>query len=257
MRRLLSHAFSDSALCAQEPILTAYIDLLIVQLKARQDQTVDIAKWYNFTTFDLIGDLAFGDPFHCLDTGETHPWVSAITDNIRTISRLRVFTEYPILKPLRSLLLTKESRRKRAEHHEFMRLKAQKRIDAGADTRNDFMSYILCHNDERGMTKPEIIRNSGTLVVAGSETTASALSGLTYYLLRNPRVHAKLVRHIRGAFSRDEDINLTAVKKIDYLTACLEEVLRLYPPVVETPGRLSPGDVINGQFVPKGVSAFL
>ena len=59
MRRLLSHAFSESALREQESILTAYFDLLVSQLEEQsQNQNidkVDLTRWYNFTTFDIIG----------------------------------------------------------------------------------------------------------------------------------------------------------------------------------------------------------
>lgn len=61
MRKLLSHAFSDSALRQQEDILTKYFDLLVSGLSDRIDKSedektksvvVDMAKWYNFLTFD-------------------------------------------------------------------------------------------------------------------------------------------------------------------------------------------------------------
>lgn len=59
MRKLLSHAFSDSALREQESILTGYFDLLVSRLKEESQNPdidkVDITSWYNFTTFDIIG----------------------------------------------------------------------------------------------------------------------------------------------------------------------------------------------------------
>ena len=59
MRKLLSHAFSESALREHESILTGYLDLLVSRLKEKsQDQSidkVDLTTWYNFTTFDIIG----------------------------------------------------------------------------------------------------------------------------------------------------------------------------------------------------------
>jgi len=61
IRKLLSHAFSESALRDQEPILTKYIDLLVSRLKDQIDGSaagkVDIMSWYNFTSFDIIGSV--------------------------------------------------------------------------------------------------------------------------------------------------------------------------------------------------------
>jgi cytochrome P450 len=61
MRRLLSHAFSEAALREQEPLFNSYFDLLIQKLyekvRAPENGKVNMIRWFNFTTFDLIGDL--------------------------------------------------------------------------------------------------------------------------------------------------------------------------------------------------------
>ena len=62
MRKLIAHAFSDSALLEQSPILTKYFDLLVARLKEQIDGhekgRVDIVGWFNFTAFDIIGQAA-------------------------------------------------------------------------------------------------------------------------------------------------------------------------------------------------------
>ena len=69
IRRLMSHAFSDKALRSQESLMKHYINLLITRLreKCAKGEAVDIVEWLNFTTFDLIGDLAFGESFGSFD----------------------------------------------------------------------------------------------------------------------------------------------------------------------------------------------
>lgn len=71
MRRLLSHGFSAKALAEQESIVQEYIDKFISQVNvyATGPEGQEMVKWYNFTTFDIIGDLAFGDPFGSLSDG--------------------------------------------------------------------------------------------------------------------------------------------------------------------------------------------
>lgn len=45
---------------------------------------VDLITWLNFFTFDVIGDLSFGEsPFSCLAAGEYHPWVLATLDGTK------------------------------------------------------------------------------------------------------------------------------------------------------------------------------
>ena len=72
MRKTLSHGFSVSALAGQEDRVQDYVNLLINQIDQRfTGQTPgDMEKWYNYFTFDVIGDFVFGEPFGCLESGK-------------------------------------------------------------------------------------------------------------------------------------------------------------------------------------------
>jgi cytochrome P450 len=74
-RRALSHAFSLKALSEQEYIIQGFVDKLIMNLRrmAENSQSFNLVDWLNFTTFDIIGDLAFGEPFGCLESGKSQP----------------------------------------------------------------------------------------------------------------------------------------------------------------------------------------
>ncbi|RDW85292.1 hypothetical protein BP6252_02882 [Coleophoma cylindrospora] len=256
MRKLLSHAFSDAALRQQEPTMHHYFELMVRKLEDKIDNAggeVDISKWYNFITFDIIGDMCFGEPFNALDSGNYHYWMSNLFNGIK-YSRILVIAAFykpalPILMAIANLFPTISKARK--EHQTFTRLKTEKRLEAKTD-RIDFMTYILRHNDERGMSKEELMETSGLLILAGSETTATLLSGATYYLLQTPRVYAKVKEEVRAAFKDAQEITLTSTARLPYLHAVIEEALRLYPPVPFALLRKTPpeGDMINGEFVP-------
>lgn len=70
-RRALAHAFSKQALLEQEPILIDYVDKFVRNLRrmAREGTPANMVSWFNFCTFDIIGDLSFGEPFGCLEEG--------------------------------------------------------------------------------------------------------------------------------------------------------------------------------------------
>lgn len=106
------------------------------------------------------------------------------------------------------------------------------------------------------MTLDEIKANSIILIVAGSETTATLLSGVTHLLLNNPRAYAKVQDEVRQAFSEAAEMTLVSTSRLTYLHACIEEAARLYPPVPIELNRLTgrDGGVIDGNFVPGGVS---
>ena len=57
-RKILSHSFSDKALKEQEPLLKKWAALMIKKLTERADgkQPLDLVKWYNCTTFDVMGN---------------------------------------------------------------------------------------------------------------------------------------------------------------------------------------------------------
>lgn len=74
-KRLLTHAFSERALRDQEPLIMSYIDLFIRRLRgyANREEKVNLEEWLNFLTSDIVGDLAFGTPFGCLEGSKYHP----------------------------------------------------------------------------------------------------------------------------------------------------------------------------------------
>lgn len=106
------------------------------------------------------------------------------------------------------------------------------------------------------MSREEIIKTSGTLIIAGSETSATLLSGVIFYLLKNPSTLEKLTDEIRTAFFDPADMNFVKLAKLQYLNACLQEALRMYPPIPGVTSRkmIPGGAVINGYFIPEGVS---
>ncbi|KAK0105890.1 hypothetical protein ONS95_004403 [Cadophora gregata] len=259
MRRLLSHAFSDKALTAQFPLINSYADKLVNNLrhKAKGDggcTTVDIVKWYNYTTFDVLGELAFGEPFRCLDDDSLHPWIKTLFASLKDGSFVRIANSFP--QPIKTLikkLAPKGENDAPMEEFTFAAKKVKARMQAGEAKKVDFMSYILKHNDERGMTIPEIESNAVLLIVAGSETTATFLSGITYCLLMNPTYYTKLRDIIRTTFSDEASITPQALNQIEFLTVCLEETFRIHPPVPQTgiPRITAPeGSFVDGHFVP-------
>ena len=262
MRRNLAHAFSSTALAEQEDLMTGYFKLLIVKLREQvhgsQKGKIDLVKWYNCTTFDVIGDLAFGQPFGSLQTGEYHFWITNIFKAIKRVQLDRVANAYPPLQWAMSLRdnLIPKANEARTQHAQYSAQAANGRMALETD-RKDFMSYILRHNDEKGMTLSEIKQTSKVLVLAGSETTATLLSGCTYHLVQNSEKLKRLQDEVRGTFKTDDEITLASAAQLPYLQAVLEESLRLYPPVPSTLPRRTglQGNLICGREVPPWVSS--
>ena len=94
--------------------------------------------------------------------------------------------------------------------------------------------------------------------IAGTETTAGFLSGLFNLLLlpENKHILDRLVDEIRNAFETDDDIKFEELVKLPYMTAVIEEGLRMFPSAPIGFVRTVPqdGDTVDGHFIPGGVS---
>lgn len=120
----------------------------------------------------------------------------------------------------------------------------------------DFIWYILKQKEKYDLHQDEIIVNAALFIVAGSETTANALSGILARLVYNPDKYEKLCKEIRGAFKEEKDITYEKLSELVYLNAVIEEGLRIHPPVPTGLLRTVPkdGDTVDGFWVPGGVS---
>jgi len=96
------------------------------------------------------------------------------------------------------------------------------------------------------------------LAVAGSETTATLLSGATYLLCKNRDKLAILQDEVRVKFKHSSEITLQSVNDLEYMLAVIKEALRCYTPVAGGNVRVVPGRDgarIAGHLVPSGVSS--
>ncbi|CAI7600061.1 unnamed protein product [Penicillium crustosum] len=259
-RRVLSHAFSERAVAAQEPLVQTYVDQLINGLKGATAEkegegVVDMVSWYNWTTFDIIADLMFGEPFGCLQDLSTHKYVAVLLESFKSLRILYVLAHFPWLKYFGNLFLDQRQVQKRKDHLSWVSTQVQKRRERET-TRPDFMTLILANNGNKGskLTDEEINSNAFLLLNAGSETTATLLSAVTFLLLKNPRVMEKLKQEIREKFASYEEIQLPTLNTMTYLHAVLLEALRYFPPAPVGFGRVvnRGGEFISGHFLPEG-----
>ena len=94
MKRSLANAFSSKALLEQEEIVQQCIDGFIKRL-ARDGNTpkgLNMTDWYEMIAFDILGEMAFGETFHCVEQGmlvSRVSWERRITMLIRLSKLLR------------------------------------------------------------------------------------------------------------------------------------------------------------------------
>ncbi|KAK7420612.1 hypothetical protein QQZ08_010304 [Neonectria magnoliae] len=257
MRRLLSHGFSSASMVEQQPMIRRYINLLIQRLHENSNggrTPVDIAAWFNYTTFDIIGDLAFGESFGCLENSAMHPWIRIVFANLRTRAITKALSRLNFVDFLLPLLVSPQLIRQGAELAQLTKDKVSKRL-ALSEPRPDFMQSMATGKGTLSMSREEIDKNAELLTIAGSETTAATLAGAVYMLATHRAVKEKLEAEIRSSYTDEEEIDLLNAAKLPYLGAVVEETLRMYPPAPNALPRITPpqGDIILGESVPGNV----
>lgn len=100
---------------------------------------------------------------------------------------------------------------------------------------------------------PEELRlTSSILILAGSETSATCLSGAIYFLLKNPMWMSQLLLELRGAFKGDSEITFQSLASLKVLNSIIQESLRMFPPLPIDLPRMTPkeGATICGTYIP-------
>ena len=258
-RSALSHAFSEKALRGQEPIIGQHIDQFMDQLQSRAEHKTDIdmTRWLEFLTFDIIGDLALSTQFGCVESSDYHPWVALLMSFFKSVTYVNNAKAFKPLFPFLMLFAPLENLKKGKDHVRLSAEKVQQRLAAGEDpARSDFWTYILRQKDEKGMSEGEMESNAALILPAGTETLSTALSGTLYLLSKHPAVLAKLCHQLMRHFVSEADITMESVAKVPYLQEVISEGLRLYPPFSGGLRRqaVHSGLQVSNHAIPEGVS---
>jgi cytochrome P450 family 110 len=133
---------------------------------------------------------------------------------------------------------------------------AERRIQPNA-SRDDILTLLMAARDQAGetMTDVELRDELMTLLVAGHETTATALTWALYWIHKFPKVREQLLQELQGLA---HPLDSTALLHLPYLNAVCCETLRIYPvgmltfprvvqlPVALMGHTLEPGTIVVG-----------
>uniref|UniRef100_A0A4E9ELW2 Isotrichodermin C-15 hydroxylase n=1 Tax=Gibberella zeae TaxID=5518 RepID=A0A4E9ELW2_GIBZA len=271
-RKHLLHAFSLKALRDTESTVRRYVDQFIHRLGQNggpKTLGVDTSIVYNWLTFDIIGkahkgktfikrskrlievaDLTFGKSFDSIFDWKPSAWVSLLLDFTNHLTLLPVINRLSIPSCVLPFLMPKTLKQNLDLHNKMTEEMVEHRIKLGTlHNREDFFAYTI---RQGGFDRVHLREQAKILMLAGSETTATFLTGVTYLLLTHPDALARLQTEIRESFSCSQDITGKSTAGLIYLNAVIEEGLRLFPPAPFGLPRVCPGTTINGLFVPKG-----
>ncbi|CZT06307.1 related to cytochrome P450 CYP3/CYP5/CYP6/CYP9 subfamilies [Rhynchosporium agropyri] len=257
IRSVLSNAFSERALYAQEGMITNEILKLIMKLRETGAKPTNAVRWMHHIVWDIITSLTFGESANALNCPDWHPQARLVFEGIREgVSLIEILRFVPFKHfCLRILMLAFGAARMQNFNMSVQRL--EDRMGKKDIETPDFMSYILRANEtEKELTTSEITANCALLLDAGSETTATMLSGCLFYLLKNQKCMAHLTEILRTTYEQDTDMDSKSLARLPYLQAILEESMRMYMPLPFTLPRKTTreGAWICGRHVPPAMT---
>ncbi|KAK1254519.1 hypothetical protein MKX08_008514 [Trichoderma sp. CBMAI-0020] len=261
IRNLLAPGFTPRALKEQEDILHLYVNLLVERIRelaSKEPESgaiIDVVRWFNFTTFDIFGDLGYGESFNCLQDSKYHPWVALLFKSVKAVSFIAAARLYPVIERILFMCIPPSLREMQKNHCQLISDKVHRRLNFELE-RPDLMYHVIQGAERQRLPQSTIDTTFMVLTIAGSETTATALSGTLNYLVNNTDKLEILKREIHEAFPAENDISLDALRKLPYLNAVINEGLRLCPPVPWIIPRKVPegGETVCGTWLPGGTS---
>lgn len=185
------------------------------------------------------------------------PYLSLLAGFNRAIVVIQMSWRFPLLSPLKYLFLLFTAMRPHSHIRDHSRQVLEQRIRRkDAVEHLDFFEQIIPENREPPQDRKEmrhLEQIAGQLLVAGYEPPAMWLYFTIYYLVKNRCNLETLTKEIRNAFGEYDDITAGAAADLPYLTACLKESLRVMPGILTGMPVISPGAMVDGAFIPKGV----
>ncbi|KAI1326253.1 cytochrome P450 [Xylariaceae sp. FL0255] len=260
-RKALGYIFSNTALVQLEDLVQGHIQKLmnIIANNAAKKQPMDVSSWFSYVAFDMVGDLCFAEPFGCLDTGADTEWSTSVieifvgatwTQGIRRLSGVGTYLESLMTR----LLIPAKAAEWRRIHIKNAREKTQRRLEDRDREHTDFMSHVLRNTEsKRSLSQTEIILNMAGFVSGGTDTTATALAGWTYFMCTHPNAYKRVAEEVRSAFTSSDELRWDKVKELSFLGATIHEAMRLYPPSPASQQRIVPagGATIEGYYIPE------
>ncbi|KAG2719070.1 hypothetical protein I3843_03G241900 [Carya illinoinensis] len=259
-RQISSHEFNTKSLrmFVETVVDTELSDRLIPILSSAAAKTGTVLDFQDILqrfAFDNICKIAFGfDPAYLLPSLPKAKFAEAFEEGVK-ISTERFLAVFPLWKIKKLLNIGSEKRLRIAvsEIREYatkiIREKKHELCEKASLDSADLLSRFLSsgQSDENFVTDVVI-----SFILAGRDTTSSALTWYFWLLSKNPRVEAEVLKEIR---EKSESPIFDEVKDMVYTHASLCESMRLYPPVAVDMKEAAIDDILpDGTVVKKGMT---
>ncbi|KAF7865957.1 hypothetical protein EAF04_006121 [Stromatinia cepivora] len=256
--RKISHAFSSKSMRAMEPLVHEYVDYFIERMKqiGGRPAGVGLVQWTNWCCMDLSADMSWSEKTHQMRDMKDSVHLDALLAFNFFATVMQVFKRFPILGALQYFFLPLTKLRTYAAMVTAVREGVVQRIKQRGNTEHvDFFDHILPADSPTPEDGRELIR-IGSIAQQMMFAEFGPMSDWFYatilFLVENPESYRILAQEIRREIHSYNEIQPANLATLPYLHACLEESLRMFPSNNTGLPRISPGAIVDGNYIPKG-----
>jgi cytochrome P450 len=243
-RRMVQPAFHKRQVESYAQTMVAHTEEMLAQW--RPSASLNVAREMQLLTLRIVAKALFDVDLRQEGTDLGARFTTVIENPVGMVFSFR---GVPIDLPFTPY---GKHRRAREALDEFVYGLIARRRRTGGDI-GDMVSMLLAARDEAGagLTDVEIRDQTMTLLAAGHETTANALSWTLYLLARHPDVRAKLLAELRDVLG-GRSPTVDDLTRLPYLDQVVKESMRLYPPAWTQGRRAIEAFELEGYRLPAG-----
>lgn len=232
------HGVAEQAVAAAERLLAGLPD---------EPAEVDVARASLEATLEVVGRTLFGGDVG--DDGEKV--VAAVLQGLQVVvARARTPIPWPRWVPTpgnRRLARTEAVLDAAVEH-----VVARRRAAGVGQDDPDLLALLLRAVDAGALSRTSVRGEVATMVVAGHETVASALTWTLSLLARHPEVQDRVHAEVDALGGPGRSCGWDDLPRLPLVRAVVDEALRLYPPAWVVTRKAVADDVVDGVAVPAG-----
>ncbi|OAQ59681.1 cytochrome P450 78A3 [Pochonia chlamydosporia 170] len=226
---------------------------------------IEVYDWSSRATLDIIGVSGMDRDFNSLQdpTNKLNQTYKSVFNPGRVGNLLRLVGIFVPISLLRLLPLKRNAVIRDAVSYiksvcRDLIVEKRERLSTEKKASKADIDIISVALESDAFSDDDLVNQMMTFLLAGHETTATAMAWALYVLCKHPDIQTKLRKEIQSKLpSLDDDITATDIDNCSYLQAFCNEVLRVWAPVALTMRVAAKDTSILGQFIPKGTIIIL
>ncbi|KAJ7577377.1 cytochrome P450 [Mycena floridula] len=222
----------------------------ILSTISEKEQAVDLSHWLSLWATDTMGDMSFSGGFESMAAGaDTEGWIGILNTGVFAVG---VLGQVPWMRDMVAALPQPGAI---VTFQKFIAEKVREIRRRQSGVAVDILSMIQnSASGEYQLSDKEAEADATFMVVAGTDTVNQAAHAFFRYIIADGKALQRLKQELDVAFEGGavEDMDAFTLGKLPFLDACIQETLRLRPPVSAGPPRYSgnTGMAVKEHYIP-------